>query len=400
MVSLGLLTVSAIVSISLFEALWTLAILWAIFEFRRHPRDLVIKKNHPRFWIGLWVLTYSLTTAVASLPDMPKVGLGEFWGKIWERGFYVWILPATWVLSRQWKPKDWVPKLWWLHLGVSIVMGMVWFARWILKKDVWTLGWWGIFEIAQWFGIWALLWFIQAGRWVTCRHWLKASLGLIMGLFLLSVTIFSGRRSCLMGFVGAAFWYWTPQLKKKSERLVFFLGLIAVVILFVFWHRHDPRWEILNHFMTGKVSFSEMLTSFSSSRWTIAQHAWDVWITWWKNADVFRLLLGGGLWVGLYNPIGPSLSGMFFESLVFISETLERGLVGFFLIVVAYGWVLIRGWQMRSQNWPHAWLGLFLLNHLFVALHTTWWDALLPYFLILWEWGQSLTESDSDGKKF
>jgi hypothetical protein len=111
-----------------------------------------------------------------------------------------------------------------------------------------------------------------------------------------------------------------------------------------------------------------------------------------------RLILGNGIRSGLYLPQKRSpKSWERYESIILVSEFIERGIVGLLAILSIYliAFKKFLGLKLRKDIEVLYLVGFLpLLIHLIGSLFTFFWDALLPLYLVLYKIGELSFKED------
>lgn len=240
-----------------------------------------------------------------------------------------------------------------------------------LKTSEPSVIWGGWFETGAFYSLFclsALALFIKSGR----------ISYLFLAFVFAFVVILTARRSSIVALfliVVISFFMFFP----KRKALTYSFGVFALAIglsLIVFLK--DPRFgSLLDGFNLS--SFDR----FSSNRLELALRGLEIISISLKEGRWFSLIFGNGILPGSrLNP--PSHVGGTYESVFFISETVEKGLLGLAGILIL--WVryfrFLLSVRLSRENALILPFLMMLGWHLLSSVFTHFWDALLPMYLI------------------
>lgn len=259
------------------------------------------------------------------------------------------------------------------------------------------LFWGGPFEVASFYTIFAFSSFILSFYFYCKEKRISNNVILytILGIVYLSIVIYSARRSYLIGIpIVFILLSWVLMRNKILAIKHFLLGIILImlgsVIAYSYLSTKDIRFQILNRILIGEENINpNTLNAISSARYNILLDGLEIIETDIKERRFLNLLIGHGIRSGLYLPHKRSPQDwQRYESIIFVSELIERGLIGLLSIIAIYFIAFKRFIEVKLE-YPEDILLLFgfipLLIHLIGAIFTFFWDALLPLFLLLFK---------------
>jgi hypothetical protein len=205
-----------------------------------------------------------------------------------------------------------------------------------------------------------------------------------------ALIFFSTKRAPVIGFVFALILFSVIN-RRFIDKKVFLLAASGVLLIslvtFMVLVRADVRFRTFYNVATGRQQLnSKTLDNITSIRWTLLQRGVQVIATDIRDGRAVNLLIGHGLRPAqnLQPKAPPGYTS--YESVFFISEFIERGvigLLGILLLCVRY-FVFVGRFVVRRKE---DYLRLpFLLQPaaLFAGMiFTGFWDATLPLYLLL-----------------
>ena len=238
--------------------------------------------------------------------------------------------------------------------------------------------WGGVFEVSTFYSLFslsALALFLKTKR----LWWLLAFFVFI------SMVFFSLRRSTILGLVITLLLLVFLLRGVIKLRYMIVIALLSISLGAVFSYnfvKKDARFQAFYKVLTGQEKLdNRTLDAISSLRWANLRAGLMVIERDIKEANIVPLLIGHGLKPeereGLYIK-----SAVGYESLLFVSEFIEKGLLGLLALLWLY-------WKYFSFVFRYKLADFLLIPFLLTpsvmfvgSLFTGFWDALLPlYFL-------------------
>ncbi len=351
---LYLLFSSAFLSITLFEFL----VIFTLIYFSKRPlRGILLK---PLSLYALSVFTSTLIYAPYLLP------------KAIERGPFLLLYGLGKSVKRD---KELLERL--NHLLISFGLFLIpvvlfKFYKTGIPAPLWG-GWFEVGAFYSFFSLSSLSLFFE-------RKKLKYFILFFVFTFFV---FFSMRRSCIFGLTLTLLLLgFLVKGKVKTSYIILTLTpiLTALVITPFLLSLKDQRFKTLFEVVEGRRKFNEeALNTILTNRWFILKEGLKVLQRDIKERRLIPLLLGHGLNAGkrLHSPFGG-----YYESFLLFSEFIEKGLVG----VIALTWLYLTYYLHLFRRRIKSLLEIpFLLIPSVVflgALFTTFWDALLPLYLL------------------
>jgi O-antigen ligase len=270
--------------------------------------------------------------------------------------------------------------------------------------------WGGPFEVAQFYSMFSVASLILGLLYLKRGKTAPGFLFLAFSLVFFGVVVVTRRRSLLLALVVTLMLVLAVVSRRGlvPGRVSLALVLTAVLSLaagYVYLSKVDFRFKTLNEVLLGKRPLDERtLNIVGSRRWYLFLDGLDVIREDLRKGNWVHILIGHGVRSGLYLP--HPRSGEYFqgyESVLILSETVDRGLVGTLGIL---GMVLLALWRLLSLPVREEEDLFVLFSFVPFALHalhsvfTVFWDALLPAYLILFKLGElasSSSPSDPSG---
>jgi len=373
------LIISAFLSISLFELLVVVGILWLVYDF--------IKNRKLEGGLKIPVFAFSTTTVLSTAIYFPKMI-----SKAVEEGIFQ-ILYFFKIEKDQKTIKKIIISF--LIIGVVLIP--------IIVYNYITLGrtkpiWGGEFEVGQFYGMFTLISFFSGIYFIKQKRAKFAFILFSLSLVFFIILILSHKRSPLLGFLFISYLTFFLMYKNKLIHKFLFIGLnlllsVALITGYIYLSKTDHRFEVFNDMIFGKKEINyENINRFSSGRIGIGLDGINVIKNDIKEGNILNLLIGHGVRSGLYLPHQYSPKNWAkYESIFIISEFIEKGLVGLIAVVAIFYMAFKTFLTIKiEESFDIIALGLFvpLLIHLVGSIFTFFWDALLPMYLLLFKIGE------------
>ncbi len=378
------LIISAFISISLFEIVLSLGILYTIYSFLHKKISLSGKLSFP---IAIFASDTIISTLIFNPSKFVKSieeGLFQFLYFFpinkKETYFYKDILPILFVFSGL------------FLLPVTIFT--------FLKTGKSSLFWGSQFEVGFFFSLFSISSLLLAI--CSLRENRRDRYFIYLLLFLIfSFTIFiSFRRTAFLQFTVGIILVSFILLKNRYINKSFFLGTIGFLIFYsignyIFMSKYDYRFKELNKVIEGKTDKGSINT-ITSSRYSIFLDGIHIVKKDIENKNVLNILLGHGIRPGnylphIYDKKGKRVLRERYESFFLLSEFIERGLIGVISILLIYFYAFHSFFTVKIKSLGDLKAVLFfvpLILHLIGTTFTFFWDALLPLFLLLFKTGE------------
>lgn len=366
------LTLIAVLSISLFEATVVLLILYVLYRRALLSGTLVLP-----------LLLHFLTTTASTLLYTPSQIV-----KAIERGLFLLVYPLGALLKVE--EKDlYRYNLFLVLLGAAFLPLVLYNFQ---KTGQVKMLWGGWFEVGAFYTLFAL-------SALSLMLYRKSLLYLLPFLVFSAVVFLSLRRSAILGLLFsllAFLFIFRGRLPKAYTALTLFsLTLITVASLALFLET-DPRFRAVKEvLMSQRTLDRETLNTISSLRWQIAEAGIQVIKKDIEEGNWLPLLVGHGMNSGFYLEPRSPVGGVY-ESFILLSELIEKGLIGVIAIVwiyLSYFKFLLRFRASEGRDYLLMPLMLMLGAHLVGALFTFFWDAILPLYLVLFRVVEKLKTS-------
>ncbi|MCX7760496.1 MAG: hypothetical protein N2Z81_04845 [Hydrogenothermaceae bacterium] len=280
-----------------------------------------------------------------------------------------------------------------LLIFIGLFLSPIALYKYFVLNDYGML-WGGPFEMGMWFSFFAL-----ASLSMSIYHFkndsFKKYLYFVIFLFFVGFVLLSARRNSLIGFGATlAFMIFVYRYLLPKKIILFIVsGFLILSLGFGFYLvNKDSRFRTLYDIFSGKSQLTdETANTIVSGRWQLFQEGVEVIKKDFKDGNYFNILFGHG--VGCGNRLQPkAYNGSDYESTIFISEFIIRGvvgLVGILWMMLSYFTYLLRINFVLLEDILVA-PSLFMLGCIFVgSLFSGFWDALLPLYLLLF----GITES-------
>ncbi|MCC6062919.1 MAG: hypothetical protein LM570_00025 [Thermocrinis sp.] len=212
---------------------------------------------------------------------------------------------------------------------------------------------------------------------------------LLLFLLFVGFVFFSMRRSAMLGLVITLIFLLYLLRGFVSKKVLAFVLLsftFASSSTFGILVEKDHRFAIAWELITGKRALDDQaLNSISSLRWEIFKRGLEVLQKDIKEKNYLELLIGHGINSGYYlepkSPVGGT-----YESVFLLSEPIEKGVLG--LAGILWLWFAYYSFFFRFKIRQREDLLLlpslsFLSVLLIGSIFTGFWDAMLPWILIM-----------------
>jgi hypothetical protein len=360
-----LLTFSAFISISVFQALIVLALcltLYILFAESKRPSGILL------FPFSLYAVPTFLSTALFNPSYLVKSLDQALFSFLYC--FKEYINPNNNVLLKINRMLVWV--------GIILIPVIAY--RFIVQHRISVLSG-GPFEMGLFFTLFSL-----------------ASLSLyffsrkILYLFLFpifsSIVFFSTKRAPVIGFAVALILFILMVRRFMSRGFVFVIAagfILASVIAVTILIQKDMRFQALSRVLTGEAGIDdEYADKRVSFRWGNFKAGITIVKNDLANRNITHILLGHGIHPGMQlNP--QPVFGTNYESLSIISEFIERGLVGLagmLFVYLRYATFLFRFRVTRTEDFLKLPLLLVPSAHMAGTIFTFFWDARLPLYYL------------------
>ena len=376
------LVLSAFISISLFEITVVIGLLIVLYDlFKRNIKTGALTKP---------LIIYS-TTALFST--------AIFNSKLINKGIEQGLFQLIYFFNvKDLKTTKIALKINYLFIAISIILIPVIIYKY-QKTGLLAPIWGGVFEVGQFYSMFAIISFLLALYFFKKENKLVAFLFILLTVLFIGIVFFNHKRTPILGLF-IVFYLLIIVLFRNEiiNKLLFWVINLFLILSFAggYWYlsRTDNRFKYLNDILTGKRSFENEYTLqvISSARYGIMKDAIHIIKTDIENKNFVNLLIGHGINSGSYLPHKYTPKGFGkYESIFLLSEFIEIGLIGvlaeLFLIFIAFKKFL----QIRITNKKDLYVvSLFipLLIHLVGIAFTFFWDALLPLYLLLYRIGE------------
>jgi len=357
-----LLTILSFLSISIFEGVVILGLIYVFVVYLR-------KKKSLKGELSLPLLVHAVPTLLSTLIYAPHL-----LNKALERSVFLFLYFGGDEVKVNEK------YLYRLNLIINLIGFLllpIVFYKYHYKGTIAPI-WGGVFEVSTFYSLFslsALALFLKTKR----LWWLLAFFVFI------SMVFFSLRRSTILGLVITLLLLVFLLRGVIKLRYMIVIALLSISLGAVFSYnfvKKDARFQAFYKVLTGQEKLdNRTLDAISSLRWANLRAGLMVIERDIKEANIVPLLIGHGLKPeereGLYIK-----SAVGYESLLFVSEFIEKGLLGLLALLWLY-------WKYFSFVFRYKLADFLLIPFLLTpsvmfvgSLFTGFWDALLPlYFL-------------------
>jgi len=363
---LFLSTLFMLLSITLFEGLVAILTIYTFYLILKGR----LKKLGELFYP---ILLYAVPTFISTLLFTPSQ-----LGKGIERSFFLLVYPLG---GKERLSHELFRKLNLLLVGAGIFLIPIVLYRFYKTGQPAPL-WGGWFEVGMLYSFFSLS---ALGMFLYTRR----KLYLLLFLVFTGFVFFSMRRSAMMGLVITLFIVGYILRGMVSKRVLLFVLLSSVfasVLTFGFLVQRDQRFSVAWEVISGKRELDDQaLNTISSARWQILLAGLEVLAKDLKEKNYLPLLIGHGINSGYYLEPKSPVGGVY-ESVFLVSELIEKGVLG--LLGILWLWwryysFLIRFRVQREEDFllipPLSFLSVLLMGSVF----TFFWDAMLPWILLV-----------------
>ncbi|MCX7738956.1 MAG: hypothetical protein N2Z80_06045 [Hydrogenothermaceae bacterium] len=365
------LIVSAFVSISVFESLTSILLLYTVY--------FSVKKSiniRGKLLGGL---------SLYSLPTLISTSLYGSVGKAVEQS----VFPFLYLLKDRVKlGLDSFKKVNLILIGIGWILAPVALYKYQFLGEYGML-WGGPFEIGMWFSLFSIA---SLSMFILSSKYKETVKMIFYGSSFTVFTIFallSARRNSILGFfvtLVIMMFIYRRLIPKKILTVIFSVVLVSGLIFSLYLVKRDVRFEVLYKVARGEVSLNdETANLIASGRWQLLNEGLEVIKKDIQNLNLFNLFVGHG--VGCGNRLKPkSFNGSDYESTIFISEFIVRGifgLLGIFLMMFSYYRFIFSLKFSLVEDLLLA-PSLLMLSCIFIgSIFSVFWDALLPLYLLM-----------------
>ncbi|MEJ5339512.1 MAG: O-antigen ligase family protein [Aquificaceae bacterium] len=377
---LTVLFATALLSISLFEALIVLLLVYALYRFFRGLR------YGGRLFLPLTLHAFTVLLST-SLFHMSQIG------KAIERGPFLLLYCYGELLKVN--PKSLLRFNQFLFLSGLFLLPVV-FYRYSQTGQPAML-WGGWFEVGAFYSI-----FTVAS--LSLFFYSRKIYYLLPFIPFVGMVFFTMRRSTMLGLAFALIAFALLASKSLSRRafwgilITLFIGFVASSVTLA---QKDIRYRAVYEFITGKRALDdEALNTISSYRWEIAKAGIQVIKEDLQEGNWLPLLIGHGINSGYYLEPRSPVGGVY-ESVFLLSEFIEKGLIGLLAVLwvyYSYFRFLLNFRLMRREEYLLMPLLLALGSHLIGSVFTFFWDAMLPLYLVMFRVVERLKNAPSYGE--
>ncbi|WP_297890054.1 hypothetical protein [Sulfurihydrogenibium sp.] len=253
-----------------------------------------------------------------------------------------------------------------------------------LEKPIWG----GVFEIGIVFSLGSLSAFVM---FLIEREKFKKVVYLLLFLVFTFLVFYTGKRNPILGifFSYLVLFFILLKMSELGKKVIYGLSGLFLVIVVVGTYiavEKFPKYKLLfDAVFIGRQLTEAEINEFSSARWEIGKKGLEVIKKDIENKNFLPLLIGHGYNAGQrLDP--PSPVGRSYESVFFISETINIGLIGLlgllYLMFRYFRFVL----RIRLKN-IHQAVGLpflvFPTYYLVGGIFSGIWDAILPLYFLM-----------------
>jgi hypothetical protein len=355
-----------LLSISLFEGLIIILTLYTFYSIARGRL-----KPYGRLFFPL--LLYAIPTLLSTILYTPS-----HLGKGIERSLFLLVYPLG---GKEKLDHEFFKKfnLFLIMAGILLIPVVIYkFLKTGQPAPLWG-GWFEVGMLYSFFSLSALAMFLYTKR---VNY-------LLLFLLFVGFVFFSMRRSAMLGLsITLIFLLYLLRGFVSKKVLAFvllsltFAGSLTFGILVERDHRFAIAWELI----TGKRALDDQtLNVISSLRWEIFKKGLEVLQKDIKEGNYLELLIGHGINSGYYlepkSPVGGT-----YESVFLLSELIEKGalgLAGILWLWFAY-YSFFFSFKIRQREDLLLLPSLSFLSFLLIgSIFTGFWDAMLPWILLM-----------------
>ncbi len=386
-----LLTISIFISISVFEIFLTLGLIYTIYTLLKD-----------KYFSGKFSFPISIYTADTLISTF--IFNRQFFIKSIEEGLFQFIYFFN------------AKNINFLWLRNSIIKAFIFFGIVLIPVAVYRylqegkslLLWGSSFETGHFYAIFSIVSFLTGIYFYKQEKRELSFLFFFLMIIFSFIVIFSFRRTAFLEFVIGFFLIGIVLYKNKILKTKGFVFILAFLMIFsvadyTFMSYKDYRFKQLNKVLKKTDSLEKDLNLITSSRYAIFLDAVDIIKTDIKEKNWINILIGHGIRCGSYLPHRHDEEWKIYgreryESVFFISEFIERGLIGLFAIL----WIIFSAFKflfrIKVSNMEEGLFMVFLVPlilHLIGITFTFFWDALLPLYFLLFKVGEEYFERHS-----
>jgi hypothetical protein len=277
--------------------------------------------------------------------------------------------------------------------------GVVYFVFWAVKFYFFgehKVFWGGIFRSVEFFSIFSLSTFILSLNFRGKKSfWLIFSLGL---LSLIPVFLIK-RRSFIIGVPIVSALVTISLLRNgflnKSKVYAFLLSCLFFMLSGMgYLIMKDERFEPIRKLIKGdRIEVQEDLNTITSYRFELFQKAVDVIQDDIKNKRVMNILFAHGIRAGKHI-LGGNIER--FESFIFVSEIVERGIIGLLGEVLIWFHITIFFIRRKVKSPEFIVFAIPIALHLFSSIFRFFWNTTLPLYLFLFRLAEEYSTERKD----
>jgi hypothetical protein len=253
-----------------------------------------------------------------------------------------------------------------------------------LEKPIWG----GVFEIGIVFALGSISAFIL---FLYEKDYKKKSVFFILFLIFTFFVFYTGKRNPILGIIAIYILLFIKLFKFSniSKKLVVgFAGVFLIIVVagtFIAVNKF-PKYKLFFEVITfQKVPTEAELNSFSSARWEIGKKGLEVIKKDIEEKNILPLFIGHGFNSG-YRLNPPSPVGRTYESIFFISELIQKGIIGLLGIILMMVYYFRFVFKVKLKEFNNIIALPFLLfpsYFLIGGIFSGMWDAILPLYLLL-----------------
>lgn len=356
------LVVSAFISISAFEACVVAGLIFLIYKILTKSLTLKGTLKYP-------LMIYTFPTILSNIfYSLHYIGRGI------EESIFQFIYFLKDVHKFNIKDFERIANL---FVFMGIVSSIVTIFKYVFLNDLAPI-WGGLFEVGTFFGVFAIIslgLYLHSGKRVY----------LLIFIYFSFFVFFSGRRNSMIGYLITILIFLFVQRKFFNIKTILKISiglLITISLTLAYLYKYDQRFQAMLGLI--KDSSNQQLDTAFSLRWTLFWQGVTVIKNDIQNHNIIPILIGHGTFPG--ERLEPkSSNGSTYESIIFISETISRGIIGLFGIL----YILLNYYRfLFSVDLKKEDIIVFTfsmpLSILFAgSIFSGFWDALMPLYFLL-----------------
>jgi hypothetical protein len=379
-----LLTGSVFISISVFEILLVLGLLYTFFSlFKERKLSGVLSKP---------LILYSFTTVISTF----LFNIQKFVKSV-EEGIFqlIYFFPVKGT-------KETAHKIGKIFITAGILLVPIAAYRYYSEGKA-LLIWGSSFETAHFYAVFSLVSILLSVYYSKKNKNLSIIFMVLFVIFSFIVILTFRRTGFLEIFIG--FFLILYLLKKNKLIGKKFLIALSVymgfytIFNYLFLSHYDYRFKEMNKLFKEKQANINVV---SSSRYSILKDAVYIIKKDFQEKNILNILIGHGIRPGNYLPHIHDKKWKIdkrerYESFVLISEFIERGIIGVFAIL----WIMFSAFKRffsihlkKKEDLLVLILFIPLILHIIGTSFTFFWDALLPLYLLLFKMGEAYFERE------